>query len=405
MLYWGLAASAGVLSIIALIYDLEQMYFIAITVVALPWLSRWLSSGVDGSLRAAVQTSGEIKLHTGDPAWVRIAIYNAGRVPRALCRASLDLPRGLVVLQSEIDQADTLGPESATHLDVGFTPVSRGVYTVSGARVLTTDFMGVFEFTVRVPSVDLMVTAWPKLYPVKGIPWLENQSSNLESYDSHALDDGASHGEVATDFYGVRQYHPGDEIRRIHWPSTARHQEFTVIEYVSQQRGSVTIYLDLDASSYPSVGDDDAFETAVSLAATVAAVAIRQSIPVRVVAQGAEDHSLVPTEGIASLEVVLDRLALVDRDGTVPLDVVVRRTAWIAHEGGIILVTARNDGVLKRAQAAAALASTSSRTLIVDAASYAAAGAARRTEPVRGRNGALTFARGDDPVVLLEQAQ
>jgi hypothetical protein len=84
---------------------------------------------------------------------------------------------------------------------------------------------------------------------------------------------------------------------------------------------------------------------------------------------------------------------------------VVRRTARIAHEGDIILVTARNDGVLKRAQAAAALASTSSRTLIVDAASYAAGGAARRTEPVRGRNGALTFARGDDPVVLLEQAQ
>lgn len=400
MLYWGLAASAGVLSIIALVYDLEQMYFMAVTVLALPWLSRWLSSDVRQALRAVVQTSGEIKLHTGQPAWVRVAIYNAARMPRALCRASLELPAGLELIREATDQVDTLGPEAATHVDVGFRPTRRGVYEVKRAHVLTTDFMGVFEFTVDLEDVDIQVTAWPTLYDVQRIPWLDNQSSNLQSYDTHALDDGASHGEVATDFYGVRQYIPGDETRRIHWPSTARHQEFTVIEYVSQQRGALTVYIDLDASSYPPRGGAEAFEDAVSLAGTMAKSAISQSIPVRIIAMGIEDYSLAPIEGAANLEVILDRLARLEPDGNTPLDTVVRRTARIAHEGGIVLITARQDEVLGRAQAAAAAASQSSRTIIVDAASYVG-----QDHQPTGLNGSLVLARGDDAVVLLEGAR
>jgi uncharacterized protein (DUF58 family) len=404
MLYWGLAASAGVLSIIALIYDLEQMYFIAVTVLGLPWLSRILSANVRHTLRAAVQTSGEIKLHAGDMASVRVAIYNSGRMPRSLCRASLDLPEGLELVRERTDQVDTLAPDSATHLDVRFRPTKRGVYQVDRARVLTTDFMGIFEFAVDLDDIDILVTAWPRLHGARRMPWLENQASDMDSYDLHALEDGSSHGEVATDFFGVREYVPGDEIRRIHWPSTARHQAFTVIEYVSQQRGSLTLFLDLDRSSYDQPGGDEALEEVISLSATICKVAISQAIPVRIIAQGAEDYSLARQEGLSDMEIILDRLARVAADGDQPLDLIVRRRARIAQEGGIVLVTARHDGVLERAQAAASAASRTSRALVVDAESFAGAG--ERTAPrAIGRNGALALAKGDDPVAFLERAR
>ena len=73
------------------------------------------------------------------------------------------------------------------------------------------------------------------------------------------------------DFYGVREYAPGDELRRVHWRTTARTGTLAVAEYAQGVTLDVTVALDLFQDAYKGTGSEEhsALETAVTLAATL----------------------------------------------------------------------------------------------------------------------------------------
>lgn len=83
----------------------------------------------------------------------------------------------------------------------------------------------------------------------------------------------------------ARRYQPGDSVRKVHWPATARHGELMVKQ--DDQRNDQDAVVLLDASSFP--GDDDAstaFEWAVSGAASVAQHLTGEGFGVRLVGFG-----------------------------------------------------------------------------------------------------------------------
>ena len=73
-------------------------------------------------------------------------------------------------------------------------------------------------------------------------------------------------------FHALREYVPGDDLRHVHWRSSAKAGELLVRQYHETRRGHVTILLDPARSSYPRLRD---FELAVSVAASIALRAVR----------------------------------------------------------------------------------------------------------------------------------
>jgi uncharacterized protein (DUF58 family) len=73
-------------------------------------------------------------------------------------------------------------------------------------------------------------------------------------------------------FHALREYVPGDDLRHVHWRSSAKAGELLVRQFHESRRGHVTILLDADRSSYPRRRD---FELAVSVATSVALRAVR----------------------------------------------------------------------------------------------------------------------------------
>lgn len=74
------------------------------------------------------------------------------------------------------------------------------------------------------------------------------------------------------EFAGLRAYVPGDDLRLVHWPSSARSGDLVVRLQEQPEPIGVTVVLDLRRSAHPSSGS---VERAISAAASVIVAAAR----------------------------------------------------------------------------------------------------------------------------------
>ncbi len=94
------------------------------------------------------------------------------------------------------------------------------------------------------------------------------------------------------DLSGLREYVPGDDVRRIHWASSARADKVLVREERVEDLGRVVVVLDLRRSSWAEASPDDALELALEAAASVAADACARGLQVRLLATDGTDSGI-----------------------------------------------------------------------------------------------------------------
>lgn len=113
-------------------------------------------------------------------------------------------------------------------------------------------------------------------------------------------------GKGGNEFYMLREYVPGDDLRRVHWPSTARVDDLVIRQPETVRRGRLTVVADLRAP----VHDADSLEAVVSATASVAVSSLRAGLQVRVVTTAGFDSG--HTSGRVSAVALLDGLAAAD---------------------------------------------------------------------------------------------
>lgn len=87
--------------------------------------------------------------------------------------------------------------------------------------------------------------------------------------------DGATSQQLSMSdlaFHALREYVPGDDLRHVHWRSSAKAGELLVRQYHETRRGHVTVLVDGSTSSYRRLRD---FELAVSVGASIALRSVR----------------------------------------------------------------------------------------------------------------------------------
>jgi uncharacterized protein (DUF58 family) len=108
------------------------------------------------------------------------------------------------------------------------------------------------------------------------------------------------------DFYTMREYQIGDDLRRIHWPSVARRGRLMIRQDEASRRGTAALWLDTRVAALGAAGDP-AFERAVSVAATLAVLLSQAGFSVRLVTGGSKAITL-------GRDRILDELAGVRHD-------------------------------------------------------------------------------------------
>ena len=150
----------------------------------------------------------------------------------------------------------------------------RGAIGATGWQLSTSDPLGFFSSVRSCPDVEVAV-----VLPLFTSLVSSRQPRELEA--SLAAPRAGSGNEL----FGIREYRPGDSLRRIHWRSSARHGELVVREY--EPPGMRTLALFVDPSP-PSV---EVADQVARLAASEAWDCIREGGRVSLWAPG-----LAPTE-------------------------------------------------------------------------------------------------------------
>ncbi len=91
-----------------------------------------------------------------------------------------------------------------------------------------------------------------------------------------------------------RGYRRGDDLRRVHWRSTARYGELMVRREEQPQRSRATVLLDTRRLAFDGAGPDSAFEWAVSAAASSLVHVLEQGFSARLLTDAGDS---VPGEG------------------------------------------------------------------------------------------------------------
>jgi uncharacterized protein (DUF58 family) len=117
----------------------------------------------------------------------------------------------------------------------------------------------------------------------------------------------------------VRPYTPGDAFNRIHWRSSARHQELQVKEFDIEPSADLWIFADLDRSANVGSGDQATIETTVSAAAALAAHALSDDRGVGLEAIGLRRAVINTERGARQQHKVLSLLAVAQAEGATTL--------------------------------------------------------------------------------------
>jgi uncharacterized protein (DUF58 family) len=229
------------------------------------------------------------------------------------------MPTGLLMLQDRVPYV--LGPrprfvldrvEPGGHREVSYRVRSdlRGRYPLGPLQLRLTDPFGMCELTRSFSSFDTL-TVVPRVEALPAVR-LAGEANGYGESRTRAL---AFAGE---DDVIPRGYRHGDDLRRVHWRSTAKYGELMVRREEQPHRARCTVLLDTRGIGYFGAGPDSAFEWAVSAAASISTHMLERGYAVRLLT---DTGSSVPgPEGTAGFGgdssdmagVLLDTLAVVE---------------------------------------------------------------------------------------------
>lgn len=242
------------------------------------------------------------RLPVGHEARVDLRLENVSRLPSGLLMVEDRVPRALGGRARFV--LERIEPHGSRGLGYRIRSDMRGRYRVGPLTVRLADPFGMVEL-VRSFSLSDTLTVTPAIVP---LPHSRPAGGWTGGGDSVARAVAAA-GE---DDVAPREYRHGDDLRRVHWRSTARHGELMVRREEQHFQSSGTLFLDTRWTSHRGEGPSGSFEQAVAAAASIGVHLVRTGMSLRYVTDAGEALAAAPSEG-AFEALLLDTLAVARR--------------------------------------------------------------------------------------------
>lgn len=146
------------------------------------------------------------------------------------------------------------------------------------------------------------------------------------------------HG-VSVEFADYREYAPGDDLKRLDWRAYARSERYVIKRYEEESNLRATIVLDASRSMKYGNGAMSKFDYAATLAASLAALCVKQRDAVGLALVDKEQRTwLRPAATAAQLAKIVDALEKAKPDRPTELGSVIDRIADQVRSRGMIIV-------------------------------------------------------------------
>jgi len=236
----------------------------------------------------------------------------------------------------------------------------RGVYELGPTRVVAGDPFGLFYREMLIPGHDKIMVL-PYYEPITSFLTPAGYLPGGKALRTRSL-------EVTPYAVGVRQYLPGDPLRRIDWKSSARLDRLMVKEFEQDPESNVWIILDaseqsnevISGSSIPPGDEKDAsktlyslaerhlyklprepFEYAVSLAAALCDFYVKGEKSIGLLMDGQGLFKLSPDLGARQLDKLFEALAIIKPEGNASFaELIESQIVSIPKGSTIVLISA-----------------------------------------------------------------
>ncbi|HEX8004286.1 MAG TPA: DUF58 domain-containing protein [Mycobacteriales bacterium] len=335
------------------------------------------------------------RLPVGHAAQVRLRLENVSRLPTSLLFVEDSLSYTLGPKQRFVlDRVEAGGKREVTY------PVRsdvRGKYRVGPLTIRMADPFGLCELQRSFSAVDqLVVTPVVTPLPPTGLggEWAGGGDTQARQVASSGEDDAST-----------REYRYGDDLRKVHWKSTARTGELMVRREEQPWQSRATLLLDTRANAHYGDGPGSSFEWSVAAAASIGVHLTRHGYTLRYLTDTGVDVS--GSSATTAEPALLDQLATVEPSNRGSLaGTAARMRSRGGGEGLIVAVcgtlTADEAMALGRLRNAAAACIA----VLVDTASWTALGPRAKAETEAAmESGAALLRQAGWRVIVVKHGQ
>ncbi|HUZ27132.1 MAG TPA: DUF58 domain-containing protein [Streptosporangiaceae bacterium] len=288
--------AAGAATVLAgLLLGTRALLSVGVTLMVLPMLAR-VAAGRARYRLSCTRSITPARVPAGHIATVTLRLENASRLPTGLMLAEDSVPYALGTRPRYV--LDGIERGGVRELSYPLRSDLRGKFEIGPLEIRIADAFGVVELGRSFSSRTTFIVT-PRVVP---LPRATASSSWAGDGDGMTRTTAAA-GE---DDVIPRSYRDGDELRRVHWRSTARYGELMVRREEQRWRNRALLFLDTRRSSHAGTGMASSFEFAVSAAASVGVHLAREGLDGQLIT----DAGPFDSGGIFE-DVLLDSLAVI----------------------------------------------------------------------------------------------
>lgn len=323
----GLVGVAAITLAIALLFGLLELFqllavIIAVLVIAVVFvLIRQPKVRV---LRATQPTT----LRSGEPAQLVLTVKNEkqGKTPVLFAKDVIAGTQSTRLTFGSIEQDQ--------QIRVGYSvpATARGLLEVGPLQIDLQDPLGLVKRRLEGAPIQSFLVR-PRLL---SMPAIKASAGTLRHHATTAK----SNRTGSDEFYALRPYVLGDDLRRVHWKSAARTQNLLVRQDRDAQLGGVTIVCDISVANYTPEG----FERAIVAANSIAHAAYAGGDLTQIYLT----DSLTPVklDSAESLDLFEEQLALITPSTNTAPDTILEKLSQRSIGGTLVFILGQTNDML-----------------------------------------------------------
>jgi uncharacterized protein (DUF58 family) len=300
---WSVALTGIALLVVARIFGAGPVEQFGFALLVLPLLAIAVVRLGKHDLEVVRRTSPE-RVRAGSKVKVTLEIRNRGRGPAPLLLLEDRVPTD--VAGRARFALHGVEPKGRRYASYELRPPRRGHYQVGPLALTSTDPFGLARrASAAAPKASILVH--PRVEPLA----LPRDFGDRRSLAVSALRQPI--GAQGEDFYTLREYNEGDDLRKVHWPATAKRGRYMIRQEETPWHTRATVVFDDRTSAHDGIGDTSSFERVIEATASIVDLYHRSGYTYRLT--GATAAGLQASKGSPHFNRSLDLLATVMTSG------------------------------------------------------------------------------------------